>query len=53
MQERAEDAEAALKPVVDELTCVKRHIHAMTSSVFGKHIFLNTFNMCFHVLSVY
>ena len=34
---RAEDAEAALKPVVDELTGVKWQIHAMTVAVFGKH----------------
>ena len=34
---RAENAEAALKPVVDELTGVKRQVHAMTSPVFGKH----------------
>ena len=34
---RAENAEAALKPVVDELTGVKRQIHAMIAAVFGKH----------------
>ena len=33
---RAENVEAALKPVVDELTGVKRQIHAMTAVVFGK-----------------
>ena len=44
---RAENAEAALKPVVDELTGVKRQIHAMTAAVFGKHFFLNTFNISF------
>ena len=37
LQKRAEDAEAALKPVVDELTGVKRRIHAMTAAVFCKH----------------
>jgi hypothetical protein len=37
LQKRAEDAEAALKPVVDELTDVKRQIHAMTAAVFGKY----------------
>ena len=37
LQKRAEDPEAALKPVVDELTGVKRQIHAMTAAVFGKH----------------
>ena len=34
---KAEDAEAALKPVVKELTGLKRQINAMTSIVFGKH----------------
>ena len=38
LQKRAEDAEAALKPVVDELTGVKRQIHAMTAAVFGTRI---------------
>ena len=33
---RAEKAEAPLKPVVDELTGVKRQVHAMTAGVFGK-----------------
>ena len=33
---RAEDAEAALKPVMDELTSIKRHVHAMTTTIFGK-----------------
>ena len=33
---RAEDAEAALKPVMDELTSIKRHVHAMTTAIFGK-----------------
>ena len=36
LTKRAEDAEAALKPVVDELTGLKRQINAMTSAVFGK-----------------
>ena len=40
LRKRAEDAEAALKPVVDELTGVKRQVHAMTAAVFGKHISL-------------
>ena len=44
---RAENAEAALKPVVDELIGVKRQIHAMTAAVFGKHLFRNTFNISF------
>ena len=37
LQKRAEDAEATLKPMVDELTGVKRQIHAMTAAVFGKY----------------
>src|SRR4051812_1221444 len=35
---RAEDVEAALKPVVDELTDVKRQVHPMTAAIFGKPI---------------
>ena len=33
---KAKDAEAALKPVVEELTGLKWQINAMTSAVFGK-----------------
>ena len=33
---RVENAEAALKPVVDELTAVKRQVHSMTAAIFGK-----------------
>ena len=33
---RAEDAEAALKPGVDEQTSIKRQVHAMTAAIFGK-----------------
>ena len=36
LTKRAENAEAALKPVVDELTAVKRQIHSMTAAIFGK-----------------
>ena len=36
LTKRAEDAEAALKPVVDELASIKRHVHAMTTAIFGK-----------------
>ena len=43
LRKRTEDAEAVLKPVVDELTGVKRQVHAMTAAVFGEHLFLNTF----------
>ena len=34
---RAEDAEAALKPVVEELTGLKHQVNAMTSAIFGKY----------------
>ena len=34
---RAEDAEAALKPVADELTGLKHQVNAMTSAIFGKY----------------
>ena len=41
---RAEDAEAALKPVADEMTSIKRHVHAMTAAIFGKLVwFLDWF----------
>ena len=40
LTKRAEDAEAALKPVVDELTGLKWQIHAMTSAIFGKYLFM-------------
>jgi chromosome segregation ATPase len=33
---RAEDAEAALKPVTDELSSLRHHINSMTSAIFGK-----------------
>ena len=36
LTKRAENAEAALKPVVDELTAVKQQIHSMTATIFGK-----------------
>ena len=41
LTKRAENVEAALKPVADELTSVKRQIHSMTAAIFGK--FLLTF----------
>ena len=53
LRKRAEDAEAALNPVVDELTGVKRQVHAMTAAMFGKHLFLNTFNISSHALPIY
>ena len=37
LQKRDEDAEAALNPVVEELTSLKRQINAMTTPVFGKY----------------
>ena len=37
LQKRVEDAEAALKPVAEELTGLKRQINAMTTAVFGKY----------------
>ena len=38
---KAEDAEAALKPMVDGLTGLKRQIDAMTSAVFGKYLLMS------------
>ncbi|XP_044405137.1 uncharacterized protein [Triticum aestivum] len=35
LTKKIETAEAALKPVVDELTSVKRQVHAMTAAIFG------------------
>ena len=35
---RAEDAEAALKPMEEELTGLKHQVNAMTSAIFGKHL---------------
>ena len=40
LTKRAEDAEAALKPVVDELTGLKRQINTMNSAVFGKYLLM-------------
>ena len=36
LTKRAIDADAALKPVVEELAGLKRQINAMTSAIFGK-----------------
>ena len=33
---RAEDAEAALKPVTDELSSLRQHINNMSSAIFHK-----------------
>ena len=35
---RAEDAEAALKPVEEELTGLKHQVNSMTAVVFGKYL---------------
>lgn len=35
---RAEDAEAALKPVEEELTGLKHQVDSMTAAVFGKYL---------------
>ena len=35
---RAEDAEAALKPVAEELTGLKHQVNAMTFVIFGKYL---------------
>ena len=40
LTKRAEDVEAALKPVVDELTGLKRQINTMTSAIFGKYLLM-------------
>ena len=41
LTKRAENAEAALKPVVDELTAVKRQVHSMTAAIFGKLLLIS------------
>ena len=43
LTKKAEDAEAALKPVVEELTGLKRQINAMTSAVFGEYLHMKFF----------
>ena len=35
---RAEDAEAALKPVEEELTGLKHQVNSMMAAVFGKYL---------------
>ena len=35
---RAEHAEAALKPVAEELTGLKHQVNAMTYAIFGKYL---------------
>ena len=38
LQKRAEDAEAALKPVEEELMGLKHQVKSMTTNVFGKYL---------------
>ena len=45
LTKRAENAEAALKPVVDELTAVQRQIHSMTAAIFGKFLVTSVINL--------
>ena len=45
LTKRAENAEAALKPVVDELTAVQRQIHSMTAAIFGKLLVTSVMNL--------
>ena len=40
LTKKAEDTEAALKPVVDELTSLKWQIDALMSAVFGKYLLM-------------
>ena len=37
---RTEDAEAALKPVEEELTGLKHQVNAMTATIFGKYFII-------------
>ena len=53
LQKRAEDAEAALNPVVEELTGLKRQINAMTTAVFGKYPYDKLQHVLSHKLPVY
>ena len=47
LQKRAEDAEATLKPVAEELTGLKRQINAMAAAIFGKypHLKFSTYSI--------
>ena len=45
LTKRAENAEAALKPVVDELMAVQRQIHSMTAAIFGKLLVTSVINL--------
>ena len=49
---RAETAEAALEPVAEELSGLKRQINAMTSAIFDKHCFTKAlWIFCFEIFS--
>ena len=50
---RAEDAEAALNPVVEELTGLKRQINAMTTAVLCKYPYEKLQHVLSHKLPVY
>ena len=43
----AENAAAALKPLVNELTAVKRQVHAMTAVIFGKILLVSLTTLAF------
>ena len=43
LTKKAEDTEAYLKPVVEELTGLKRQTNAMTSAVFGEYPLMKFF----------
>ena len=53
LQKRAEDAEATLKPVAEELISLKRQINAMTTAVFGKYPYDKLQHVLSHKLPVY
>ena len=45
---RAEDAEAALKPVEEELTGLKHQVNTMTATVFGKYLTITSSEVLFN-----
>ena len=53
MLKRTEDVEAALKPVTEELTGLKRQINAITTFVFGKYLYDKLQHVLSHNLPVY
>ena len=46
LEKRAKDAEAALKPVTQELSGLKQQIELMTSAIFGEYPSLYVFHPC-------